>query len=1022
MKPLKLTLKNFGPYELAQLDFERLDQEPLFLISGNTGSGKTTLFDALCFALYGQTSGESRSPKEMRSQFASEELTEVTFSFAIEEAVYEISRIPEQVLPKKRGEGFKKQSAQVALVKSLQGKPVEKWRKIPEVKMKIEELLGLNLAQFVQIVLLPQGEFRRFLMADSDEKEKVLRSLFHTSLYLNLGNYLKEEVRQQKKAFETLRLQQDMLVESLPFSLPHPFVKEDLVAEREKLAADFKKLQEDFLFKTQLVKKGEEDLQKGEIQEKKRQEQKVLQKKWQNLKEQEVEKKAWEKALKALQQVKELLPFYENLKEEKTQLEKLIEKKSLKEETLEATQSELKLTQEEKSKQQKKTPEMISLQEKLAEVTRRTKDYEAYENLKSEIAKKEVFIQEKHQLDLELTEKQKGLAKDALALAAEILPLDRLLENKNQLKMQQENLTLTCQHLEKLGENQAAIEKTQQEIKNLTLEIKQLTFDLKKDQEKLQDTTQHWATLQIANLTALLKEDTPCPVCGSRQHPHPAKVEAGSLAAAEKAKNQAEEDLASNQQKQGTLLEQQRQGENTLKALLKEKQDLADKTSTLVISPEMLEAKKLEITDLETTFLKTQEKSQLATEKLQKVKEQQEENAVRLSAEQQAQHTAQHEKDLLVNTQENLAKNLVSELLDETHRNKQVAQWEEEVLAFSAAEKVLQEKLADLENQQVVLQTQITALVQQIQQAREKKEKTRQIFQEKLTDFKLTEEIFHSQRNELSKISLLQDRLATYQEKWQKVTLLLENLEKEITPEVFDLKALKETLTHQQSQLKQAEEAYYQQKNSYTQVVEIEEKLEKLANRQGDHLEKLANWQELSEVANGDGTFKISLERYVLRLSFLEVLQAANEKLRFLSKGRYLLQLKNDSGSFKKNSGLELDVYDDYLGEIRRVQTLSGGESFIAALALSLGLGEVIQEKSGGLNIQLLLIDEGFGSLDEDALEMAITALETVESAGKMIGIISHVKELRQRIYTQFYVKSLGNGKSQLTKKTRGAF
>lgn len=1022
MKPLKLTLKNFGPYEKAQLDFERLDQEPLFLISGNTGSGKTTLFDALCFALYGQTSGEGRSPKEMRSQFATEELTEVTFSFAIEDIQYEIQRIPEQLLPKKRGEGFKKQSAQVSLIKLVEGKPVEKWRKIPEVKAKIEELLGLNLAQFVQIVLLPQGEFRRFLIADSDEKEKVLRSLFHTSLYLNLGNYLKEEVRQQKKVFETLQLQQTMLIESLPFSLPQPFSPADLTSERENLALQVNALQEAFLLASKQAKKAEKTLQKGQIQLRKRQEQAELQEKKQQLKKQEMEKSTWEKTLTILQQVKELTPFYEQVKEVNMQVEELLVEKEEAKENLAKNQEILKIVQKEKKQQQKKTPEIMALQEKITEVTRHLPDYKTYETLKDQIIEKEASIQVKQQEVTTLAKNKEALTLQATAFAEKILPLESLKEKESQLKKQQENLACTTQYLVEKAKNQEAYQNAQQKIQQLTSDIQQVSQEVIKAKQEVQRTTQQWAKLQIANLTSLLKEDSPCPVCGSLHHPHPAQVTIGSLTQAELAKTQAEEKLAISQQKQGTLLEQQRQVASNLKTLEKEKQDLAEKQSTLQIAPELWEEKKEEIAKLEANFLQAQQTSQSATKELASIKVQQEENDLALATIEKAKEKAQHEKDLLVNTQENLVKNLLPEFLEESFRQQQLAQWEKNIITFTNAEKLLQEKLVQLENQQVQFQASLTALKQQVQIAKIKKEKVEKTFQEKLLAYQLTETTFCQKKQELFQIPLLQEKIAMYQKDWQKVILLLENLKKEITAEVLDIDVLKEAVNQQEVKLRQAEEVYYREKNTYEQVLEIEEKLKKLASLQGKHLEKLANWQELSEVANGDGSFKISLERYVLQQSFLEVLQAANEKLRFLSKGRYLLQLKSDSGSFKKNSGLELDVYDDYLGEIRRVQTLSGGESFIAALALSLGLGEVIQEKSGGLHIQLLLIDEGFGSLDEEALEMAITALETVESAGKIIGIISHVKELRQRIYTQFYVKSLGNGQSQLTKKIRGTF
>jgi exonuclease SbcC len=198
------------------------------------------------------------------------------------------------------------------------------------------------------------------------------------------------------------------------------------------------------------------------------------------------------------------------------------------------------------------------------------------------------------------------------------------------------------------------------------------------------------------------------------------------------------------------------------------------------------------------------------------------------------------------------------------------------------------------------------------------------------------------------------------------------------------------------------------------------EKIEDLQAQSKEQLDELSQMLQLYQTMNGDNPQKISLERYVLQWYLAEVLQCANQQLNQLTKGRYRFELKQETGRSKGNTGLEINVYDDNAGATRSSHTLSGGESFIAALSLALGLAEVIQSQAGGVAIEALFIDEGFGSLDEEALEMAMEALESIENAGRMIGIISHVRELKERIPQQIIVETSGTGRSSIRYQLEG--
>lgn len=248
-----------------------------------------------------------------------------------------------------------------------------------------------------------------------------------------------------------------------------------------------------------------------------------------------------------------------------------------------------------------------------------------------------------------------------------------------------------------------------------------------------------------------------------------------------------------------------------------------------------------------------------------------------------------------------------------------------------------------------------------------------------------------------------------------------QQLEKAIADQTYpDLNPLKERVIKSEEIFQAAQEAFYQKEIQLQQMEEILQQIQELHQMSSSQLDELNELTELYRTMNGDNPAKISLERFVLQWYLNEVLQAGNQQLAVLTNGRYQFELNQQIGRSKGNTGLEINIYDDNTGASRSAHTLSGGESFIAALALALGLAEVIQSQSGGIAMETLFIDEGFGSLDEEALEMAVSALEGIESQGRMIGIISHVRELKERIPQQVIVQTSGTGQSTICYQLEG--
>lgn len=1007
MRPLTLSLKNFGPYEKANFDFTKFTDSPLFLISGKTGSGKTTLFDALCFALYGETSGQNRTPKEMRSQFAKGE-TRVTFTFSVKKTMYEITRLPEQWVPKKKGEGERLQPGKVTLTEIIEGKKVAQWKKVTEVNEKIYQLLGLDLSQFIQVVLLPQGEFRRFLVADSAEKEKVLRRLFSTTLYLNWGKYLKEQVKEKSNLLKEARLKKQILLDQVAENLTEENLKKryeekiDVTGKREetyekaKIATE--QAEKSLAEKTLQVEKRAtlEHLKNEDTSDKKQQQNELS------------------KEIQLLEKVKEIKVTFEKTQEVKEKLKTF----QLRKESLEKNLKEVTSCLQEKEtvlEELLKDTEPLGKKETLRNLLQAEDSYEEVSSLNERIKKDTLLLEKKKQEVTHLTDEVKVLEEKLASLSLKA-DLPSVMEKEKLLLEKKYTLNQEETYFSQLEKLKIAHETFEKNLSQLSLEIKTKEKDFLEKEKSFKKAQSAWAHEQIAHLASLLEENQPCPLCGSTTHPAPAQFLKGDLKKLEEEKltqekifRDSQEGLISwkeklqGQKKQAEKScleyeEKKAQGQQTYEKFLQEKETFAKES--LLVAKEKAEQKEI-AAHITTVTEKVKEK----TAALHLVTEEEE--------------NFQKQLGLKMMKKETLEKNLDQALLPKEHRRKVKEKLTEEVTQFEKNLAEVREAKENLAKESLTLTTQLKENQQLLLEEKRKKEECEKEFKQALSATDLLEATFLEKLDQVSHLPQLKEEKEQLDRLLQELQIKIATLKQEVTTEDIHLPQLKEKLAELKMQLTKEQNAYYEEKNQLLHLENILKQVTRLNDSLGKKEKELNDWFMLSQVANGDGLYKISLERHVLQESFLQVLNKANEKLQFLSFGRYFLSLDNESKGAKKNSGLEISVYDDYLGDKRRVQTLSGGESFIAALALSLGLGEVIQENSGGVAIELLLIDEGFGSLDTEALDMAITALENIES-NRMIGLISHVKELKDRVISQINVKSLGNGRSILQEKIGG--
>ena len=329
-----------------------------------------------------------------------------------------------------------------------------------------------------------------------------------------------------------------------------------------------------------------------------------------------------------------------------------------------------------------------------------------------------------------------------------------------------------------------------------------------------------------------------------------------------------------------------------------------------------------------------------------------------------------------------------------------------------------QDNLKEIEQQQIRLQENQKLLKKQQQVTAEQLAAFQAQLQEQLTTAELVQADLLAPIKNLAE---LEEIITDFQQQRllisDRINRLLELVQDQKEP---DLSQLQNLLQEKEEQVSAFQQQYFAKENQLKQQREIIQQIQKLQQKSKKQLDELSQLLQLYQTMNGDNPQKISLERYVLQWYLAEVLQSANQQLSQLTKGRYRFELNQATGRSKGNTGLEINVYDDNAGATRSSHTLSGGESFIAALSLALGLAEVIQNQAGGVAIEALFIDEGFGSLDEEALEMAMEALEGIENAGRMIGIISHVRELKERIPQQIIVETSGTGRSSIRYQLEG--
>ena len=923
MKPLKLTMSAFGSYAGKNvIDFTG-QQQGIFLITGDTGAGKTTIFDAITYALYNQTSGGERNGNMMRSQYARPETeTYVELEFLYRGQTYRVRRNPDYKITKTLKNGkIREQKVPHSVELTLPDGTV-----FPEKKnatdAKIIEILGLTADQFSQIVMIAQGDFLKLLYTKSDERKMIFSKLFRTDIYWKIQENLRrksmemdERIQENDRAFE----QEKSRIIPLP--------------ESEELPLD------------ELVERLRERL-KDALKE-------------QNLRRANVEE--LNKKITKYEEINKLFVSLEKIRQTGKELEaRQAESKERRQQIENARKADKVLVAEQQNlRQQQEVEQSAQAIAKMTETL--ANDQEMFESLKTQLQESEAK-QKREAADIQ----KKMLALEQSFPSYEALQNAR--SEEQQAKKVWEDLGKTSE--ESFHKKEAGIAALKEQQKQQEQVVEQTKKNWEQTSLSASESAKHYEHMyeaflkeQAGILAENLSAGCPCPVCGSTVHPDPAKL--SDHAVTELEVEQAKKTRAAAEEK-CDLAYAAFEAEKT------EKQKLA----------QAVEKEEADFVLAQTIAKQQRKEAEQNYVSLQKIAEQIREKLVYPSFAEAKKQYAAMQKALEAAEQE-------------------IAKKRQKVSELAEAMNTLKgQKLAEEENQKTA------------KKLAAKTEKEYAKLLEK-SGF-VSEETYHlailpeRSRSKLEREEKEYESQCLRQQSEQKL------LEKQVSGKTYtDTTELNEQLKAEKQALKEAEKTYMELHTAYENDRSVLQNCAVYLEK-GKKLESEDQViKSLSKTANGrlSGSAKIDFETYIQRQYFKQIIHEANKRLLTMSNHQFILKLKEEANTGRKtNEGLDLSVYSLVTDSERDVKTLSGGESFLAALAMALGLSDIVERSAGAIHPDMMFIDEGFGSLDAQSRQQAIEVLGELAGDSRMVGIISHVTELKEQIDRKLVVSRTDKG------------
>lgn len=1056
MKPLKLTLYAFGSYgQKTSIDFSKPSQN-LFLITGDTGAGKTTIFDAIVFALYGEASSNSnkKSGTELQSHFTNYSteppFVELVFSEKRGERtdIYTVKRIPRHMRPLKKGAGFKEDNEKVSLTMPDGTEYPQK-----ETDNKLEEIIGLSKSQFMQVAMIAQGEFMELLRAKSTDKVAIFRKLFNTEIFQNIVDELGRRVKDKRSEISHIRTA--CQTETSHISIPETYEKKDILNTLKKRILDADKLSvtdmETLLEELEILCRkleddkntAQEDYNKiSEIRDKKRDaftKAQQLIKSFDQLEQAEKDLRECEAEKDKVQEIQKLITAINDSYEIKSVYARFkdAEKSSV------DTEDKLKKLKEEK-------PALDKEYNSKADLERIANDQLIQErNTFTEISQRvenSLKIWDKiDEAEIELSEK-KNASKDAETKKnATRTELDNLNAREIQWRNQSESLAdserlldrwkTDCDHAASIEDEIKSIRNKQKEIEVQQKESSAFEKDYENIRDKVLQKNKDYDDKHTAFLDAQagyiarekLKPDKPCPVCGSTNHPNPCQLSENHQALTREAIEELREELDRLRKEQENTSHNAHSAKGRLETL---KNDVEKSITRLQESmskyvPSLpkdaalnqaedhlhawqlsLEKNGPELEKNASTFAKIQDKLKGIDEHKQKLQ----------TAADQAETAYTNAEMALIKSKTKLSgfKESIDypsrEDAENALKNAEKRKEEKELMYHNTQQAASDAKTKKDQAEELISRysKELPSLIEELNQ---RKSSYDSILAEKdLSEFEWKEITEKHERNETD---LLQGQVHTYKKKkdtaagmYESAKNIIGNQKRPVMEELEKEKNdAEDALSDIQKTLNQYKEDYKVNHDVYRALRPQMEERNKLTQ---DHAQLESLYNRLAGKVTGS---RMDIETFVQRYYLEQVLYAANIRFQDMSAGQFELRMYNiDKAGLGKNRGLDLMVYSTVTGKEREIRTLSGGESFMAALSLALGMADQIQESSASINLDIMFIDEGFGSLDDHSRNQAVRVLQRMADGSRLIGIISHVTELKQEIDDQLLVSKNENG------------
>ncbi len=916
MRPVKLTVSAFGPYaRKVVLELDQLGENGLYLITGTTGAGKTSIFDAITYALYDRPSGDVRDDSMLRSKYADESTeTFVELEFLCKDKLYKVKRNPEYTRKKNKGEGLTKQVARAELYLP-DGRIIDKSKK--EVTKAITEIIGIDRDQFLQIAMIAQGDFRKVLLADTEERKRIFRQIFKTHKFESIQIRLKEDANALYAKFKVAKQNILTYANGISCDADSEFFEGVTRAKRDELTT-----QEIVELLTSILDSDE---------------------------------KAKEEIAKKFDDVDSRLATVNASIGKAEEYAKNVEEYNRKKASVPTKVQEHDEALKKRDEQESKKPEVEKMEREITLLNKELPDYDLLDGLQKEIflldkniresGERKGFYDKKTE---EKTDEKNALKEEQKALDGATLKREKLETEKTRLEEFKAKLKSLREEIITLNSSRLSLLALQKEYLSLRERAEKLTLEYT-------DLNKRFLDGQAGIMASVLSDGEPCPVCGSKAHPSKAKTSAFvptelALKNAKKLADDENKKVESKSAECSRLRGKIEQLETAVKGHVQEllgEEEICDAEKTIAL-------KEKEINDQLSTII----------------------------------------NDISIETANVNRKTEIDKKLPECEKTlEELAKLTVELdKAIATAGETRRQKAEQVQN--LVKSLTFPSKAEADGALKELALKVRRLKE----DFDRAQKDYEEKKSELTK---LQGEVST-----------LEKVVNTICK--IDLEAEREkrgNLFAEKNALQIAKETIVSRINSNKTCLTNVEKTAKESKELEEHYRWL---NALSETANGgiSGKEKVSFETYVQTSYFERILRRANVRLQKMTGGQYDLVRRVDELGKRTQVGLDIDVLDHHNGTTRPVNSLSGGEQFKASLALALGLADEIQSSAGGVRLDTMFVDEGFGSLDGESLQLAIATLQDLTEGNRLVGIISHVEELKNKIDKQIIVEKLKIGGS----------